>query len=151
MFDSDAKGRMEAASRQQRATFVDLAEWRGISPAEARIDLDALDVNARAVALREIDEARRAAQHRFQMGVAERMARLEEAKTVIVTRQRVDGDVYDVYRINGLDLELVEAGIIDRSLAGDLAQLVAEGGGMTSLSSTGDGVMLFSDDGPVFS
>lgn len=148
--DSEIKGRLEAHSRQQRATFVDLAEWRGISPAEAKVNLDALDPNERAQAIAEIDSARKAAERRFRMGVAERMARLEEAKVVIVTREKPGGDVYDIYRINGLDLDLVEAGVIDRGLAGDLAQLVAEGGGMTSLASSGDGVMLFSDDEPVF-
>ena len=148
--DSEIKGRLEAGSRQQRATFVDLAEWRGISPAEAKINLDALDVNERAQAITEIDKARQAAERRFRMGVADRMARLEEAKVVMVTREKPGRSVYDIYRVNGLKLDLVEAGVLDRQLAGDLAQLVAEGGGMTSLASTGGGVMLFSDEGPMF-
>lgn len=141
MIRSDVQAKLEDDTRGQRKMFVDLDEWNGVTAPIGRVDMDALDSTARAALLSEINEARRAAELRYQRGVAERVARLESAKVNVVVRQTPTGDQFDIYRINGLKLELVEAAITDRALAEQIAQLVAQDGGMTDMGSSGPSIM----------
>lgn len=121
MISSHDAARLAARGRQMRRRYVDPQDCQ-----QAKVfRLEDATPEERDERMRLIAEARR----QFEMNVAHRITRLEHTKATVIGRMAPGGGVeFDVYKVDGQQLELIEPCVTDEQLAHQIAAEIVNHG-----------------------